>query len=187
MVRKAKHLVRMMCSKPSFTGFFRLDTLALLCSDLQSRDRATPRCKPSRSTTRAPAGRIEVEYDEEFQIQKQSTTLWWTNANYDEIKNDAMTEQNTMTVEFEEIHSRDGACLFQIFPVPDNGGRRAQRGTDRVAKHHRSKGGRTHLRVGQKDGRDCACLFQLLPVPVNGRCRIHSEIEQVAKRQGSKD
>ena len=71
--------------------------------DLQSRDRATPRCTSSRSTTRAPTGAIEVDYDEEFQIQKQSRTLWWTNANYhDEIKNDEEPVQNAMTVELEE-------------------------------------------------------------------------------------
>ena len=44
-----------------------------------------------------------MDYDEEFQIQKQSTTLRWTNANYnDEIKNDEKTVQNAMTVELEE-------------------------------------------------------------------------------------
>ena len=36
---------------------------------------------------------------------------------------------------------RDCACLFQIFPVPDNGGYRAHRGIEHVAKHQGSKDG----------------------------------------------
>ena len=71
--------------------------------------------------------------------------------------------------------------------MPDNGGCRVHRGIERVAKHQGSKGGRAHLRIGQKDGRDCACLFQLFPVPDNGGYRAHRGIERVAKHQGSKD
>ena len=48
--------------------------MSLLCSDLRLRDRATPRCTPSRRTTRAPTSRFEVDYDEEFQIQNQYST-----------------------------------------------------------------------------------------------------------------
>ena len=59
--------------------------------ELISWDRAIPCCTPSRSITRAPTGRIELKYDED-QIQKQSTTLWWTNVNYhDKVKNDGKT------------------------------------------------------------------------------------------------
>ena len=73
----------------------------LLCCaatcELLTRDRASPRC----TSPRAPTGRIQVKYVED-QIQKQSTTLRWTNASYhDEVKNDEKTEKYALTLVFE--------------------------------------------------------------------------------------
>ena len=45
---------------------------------------------------------------------------------------------------------RDCVCLFQLFPVPENGVYRAHRRTERVAKHQGSIDGRAHLWVEQK-------------------------------------
>ena len=80
---------------------------------------------------------------------------WWTNANYDEIKNDEMIPKDTMTVELEERYSRDDArthlrveqkddrdCarLFHPLPVPINGRSRVHDELQQVAKHRGSKG-----------------------------------------------
>ena len=94
----------------------------LLCSDLQPRDRATPRCTPSStststSTTRAPTGRIEVNDGQEIVIQNQYSIYSIYNNTPadqheplrhhepdrpDDITSDEATEHNDMIEELEE-------------------------------------------------------------------------------------
>ena len=114
----------------------------------------------------------------------QIAILWWTTST---TTTSASTRKSSVfPPAWRKWRSCDCACLFQLYPVPDNRGCRVHSEIQRVAKNDdrdwdclsqllpvpdiRRK--RNHCNdeavMHPRESRVCACLYQLLPEPVNG-------------------